>query len=325
MKSGEIPEIKELTEIFYSHLIVNFYNFPPRNQTIDNNKSLFNEVSFHYDIMGFLSYFSQTDSPLDSNYKKTISDQNFLNYNNQKSVIKSRPSYKLHTKSKSNPFPLGHSHLKKEKEHWNDCLPLNSNNYNTFLNKIGIKKAAFDESHLDSRLSIKSIQEEIHKLNQKMCNSFPDTIEFDKINLFLSDNSIFSFLKGPKNTMKVIIRNSSGKYAWVLKLFDAIGSDCIKKKYDDKGLEFKHYKNLIVQQEAGYLKRERSGTQTQECFKFNTLIRKPEREKKMNKMILPLMKSVENIEKENDFSQTLKEIRNKIEDFKQVQRIILNT
>ena len=318
MKTSEITEIKELTEIFCSHLIVNFYNFPPRNQTIDNNKSLFNEVSFHYDIMGFLSYFSQNNSPLDSNYKKTISDQNFINSNHQKSPIYSRPPYKLHSKSKSNPFPLGHSHLKKEKEHWNECLPLNSNKYNTFLNKIGIKKAAFDESHLDSRLSIKSIQEEIHKLNQKMCNSFPDTIEFDKVNLFLSENSIFSFLKGPKNTMKVIIRNSSGKYAWVLKLFDAIGSDCIKKKYDDKGLEFKHYKNLIVQQEAGYLKRERSGTQIQEFFEFKTLIRKPEREEKIHKIILPSIKSVENIEKENDFSQTLKEIRYKIEDFKQV-------
>ena len=313
----KIDELREQVEVFYSHLIVNFYNFPPRNQTIDNNKSLFNEVSLHYDVIGFLSYFSKNNNPSETIYKKTIDDQTFFNldYDNHKKFKILRKNI-----SKSSPFPLDFKHMKKEKEHWNEQLPLNSNRYATLLNKIGIKKVAFDESHLDNRLSVKSIQEEIHKLNQKIGNSFPDIIEFDKISLFFDNNTIFSFLKGPKNTMKVIIRNISGKYAWVMKLFDAIGSDCIIKKYEDKGLEFKLYKNLIVQQESGQASRGargRSGTQTHEFFEFKTLIRKPEKTIKVNKM-LPSAKSAECIEKENDFSSTLQEIIHEIEDYNQV-------
>lgn len=306
----KIEEMKDQVESFYSHLIVNIYNFPPRNQSVDNNKSLLNEVSLHYDIMGFLSDFAQTETT-DTTYKKTISDQNFMTLELSKSA-----KFKILRKniSKSNPFPMDLKHLKKEKEIWNSSLKGN-NNYASFLNKIGIKKIAFDETHLDNRLNIKAIQEEIQKLNQKMGNSFPDTIEFERINLFFSNNSIFSFLKGPQNTMKVIIRNISGKYSWVIKLFDAIGSDCIIKKYDNKGLEFKSYKNMIVQQEPGNSKRNRAITQTQEYFELKTLIRRPEK----GKVALTLLKSVETIEKENDFSQTLKDIVGKIEEFCQVK------
>lgn len=292
-------------------MITNFYNFPPRNQTIDNNKSLFNEVAIHYDIINFLTYFSENDRET-CDYRKTISDQNFIKLDLSQS--KKKPNYRKFI-SKSSPFPLGYKHLKKEKEHWDDSLPLQEGTYEKFLSKIGIKKVAFDESHLDSRLSVKYMQEEIHKLNQKMNQTYPDFIDFERLSIFLSNNTIFTFVKGPKNTMKVIVRNITGKYVWIMKLFEAVGADCIKKKYDENGVEFQVCKNLILQQESGNL-RGRSGTQTHDFFEFKSVFRKPEKNK-VTKMINSI-KSADVIEKENDFSQTLNDISRKIEVFTRV-------
>lgn len=304
--------MKDSLEIFYSHLISNFYNFPPRNQTIDNNKSLFNEVAIHYDIINFLTYFSENDRETTSDYRKTISDQNFIGL--EFSQSKKKANYRKFI-SKSSPFPLDYKQLKREKEHWDDSLPLQEGTYEKFLTKIGIKKVAFDESHLDSRLSVKFMQEEIHKLNQKMNQTYPDCIDFERLSIFLSNNTIFTFVKGPKNTMKVIVRNITGKYVWIMKLFEAVGADCIKKKYDENGLEFQVYKNLILQQEGGNF-RGRSGTQTHDLFEFKSVFRKPEKNK-LNKMINSI-KSADLIERENDFSQTLFDISKKIEVFSRV-------
>ena len=302
--------IKDQVEVFFFHLVANFYNFPPRNQTIDNNKSLFNESALHYDVMGCLGSYAQTENPTTNIYKKTITDQNFLTREKRNST-KTRTRKNI---SKSSPFPLDFKHLFKDK----DCSSVKPNFCAQFWNKFGLKKGvAFNEFHLDNRLCGKQVQEEINKLNQKIGNNYPDNIDFQRITLSMGNNTIFSFVRGSKNTIKAIIRNVSGKYAWVIKLFDAIGSDCIQKKYDEKGLEFRLYKTLIVQQESGGGSRSRAGTQTQELFELRTIIRKPEKNK-MNKM-LNTAKSAENIETKNDLSQMLRDIAWKIEDFNQVR------
>ena len=185
--------------------------------------------------MGCLGSYAQTENPSVTTYKKTITDQNFLT---RDIITASKLKSFRQNISKSSPFPLDFKHLRRE-----DCSPIKANNPSSlFWHKIGLKKGvAFNETHLDNRLCGKSIQEEIHKLNQKIGSHYPDNVEFQRISLSLGNNTIFSFVKGSKNTMKGIIRNVSGKYAWVIKLFDAIGSDCIQKKYDEKGLEFKLY------------------------------------------------------------------------------------
>lgn len=59
-------------EFFYSNLITNFYNFPPRNQTIDNNRSLLNE-----DSLANYSSISLNNSLISDNNLSCKSTNNF--------------------------------------------------------------------------------------------------------------------------------------------------------------------------------------------------------------------------------------------------------
>ena len=200
----KLETMSDQIEVFYSNLITNFYNFPPRNQTIDNNRSLLNEDS--------LANYSSISLNNSLNNDNNLSYKNPNNSNSNSVFYNRNMSYGNNNRISSN------SKNKKENKEKNMIKNNidNNNDKKNFKSERNIKEKETNASNQN----ITSNKTKDKKDNTLLNEAFEDSIpNFDQ-DTHLNN---FSMSHNNNNNLNVMTRSLSSPNVNKVMVFPSMG------------------------------------------------------------------------------------------------------
>lgn len=199
-----MEEYKEEVNLFLHFVNKNYYNFPYKMQEEDNVRpSIFNEFYFHNieELNHQLNRIAQGEPP---DYE-TLSKISGIS----KAVIEEALQNSVTTTDYYNIF--------------NALILQNSSNSNAGNNANANSNAGNNNSSNSALLAGNSSNA------NPVTGSGPS---YNMISLALEDKKLYSFVEDDNYSMKVIIRDQSGKYAWRFKYYELIDNTFLDKRQD---------------------------------------------------------------------------------------------
>jgi hypothetical protein len=181
---ARISDYRESFEPFFNSFFLYYRNFPTKNQSKDNKRSIFDEHSFKY---------------LPADY------QSILGSEIGETRVESNGSVKLDEMLEiQRPRAENVNFLKNEEE--TQELRLNRH----------FKYLALSHEEITKILNDQTSQDLCNFLNTQIANFVPNCQMGDVLNLAYRDHSIFTYTGpvGKVNSVRMITRNMTGRFAW---------------------------------------------------------------------------------------------------------------